>query len=136
MPTAVIQSHPSTISNPKNPDHLMRVRPIAAQVRVSAGGATLAQTHAALRLIEVGKDIYDPVVYVPKSALTDALVPVPDMTTHCPLKGDAHYFTLKGDTSPIAWIYDRTLPFAAVLKDHVGFYANRVTIEERGLEAP
>lgn len=121
-----------TIHNPAEPRHYMRVRPIAANVSVYEGDILLAKSNAALRLIEIGKDVYEPVVYVPKAALSDALISAGDLSTHCPLKGDAHYYKTAQDDEPIAWIYDRTLPFADVMKDHVGFYANRVTITETG----
>lgn len=124
-----------TIRNPGNPNHMMRVRPIKADVSVHAGSVLLAKTNEALRLIEIGKDIYDPVIYVPKASLTEALLPVDELTSHCPLKGDAHYYRLDGMENPIAWIYDRALPFAAILQDHAAFYGQYVTIIERGREA-
>lgn len=122
----------ATIHNPAEPRHYMRFRPIAATVSVHQNGTLLARAQSAMRLIEIGKDVYEPVVYVPKGSLSDALLTAGDLSTHCPLKGDAHYYVTKGSDDPIAWIYDRTLPFADVLKDHVGFYANRVTITEDG----
>lgn len=135
MNTSEKRVFPDAIYNPSNPKHFMRLLPIAARVTITAGSDILAESTAALHLIEAGKDLYAPVVYVPKADLTAALTPIPEMTTHCPLKGDAHYFRLKDEEEPIAWIYDETLPFADALKDHAAFYANRVIIEAQGLSA-
>lgn len=135
MSDASLSALTETIRNSNNPNHMMRVRPIKAEVSVHAGSVLLAKSSKALRLIEIGKDLYDPVVYVPKASLTQALLPVDDLTTHCPLKGDAHYFRLEGMQNPIAWIYDRALPFAAILQDHAAFYAQYVTMTEQGHDA-
>lgn len=126
----------TTVHNPGNRAHYMRLRPLGQRLLVHAGGQKLAESGDALTLIEVGKDIYDPVFYVPKADITDALVPIEDMTTHCPLKGDAHYFSLTGASEPIAWIYDEPLDFAQALGDHVAFYPTKVTISVIGGDDP
>ncbi|MGB1026497.1 MAG: hypothetical protein ACPGYL_08080, partial [Rhodospirillaceae bacterium] len=64
-------SHPDitlstqTIHNPDEPRHFMRVKPVPRTVRVHRNGMTLAESQAALRVTEVGRDIYDPVFYLP-----------------------------------------------------------------------
>ncbi|MFZ2099684.1 MAG: DUF427 domain-containing protein [Oricola sp.] len=123
-----------TIHNPGNDAHFMRVRPVAATVRVSRGGGLLAETRAALRVLETGRDVYDPVLYVPEADVAAPLDPVPGKSTHCPLKGDCSYFAFHGEE--IAWSYDRPFEWSAMLKGHIAFYANKVTIEETGKDAP
>lgn len=122
----------TTIYNPNNEAHYMRLKPIAARIEVRAGAVVLARSDKAIRLIEVGKDIYDPLVYVPIADTTEALHSMGDKSTHCPLKGNAHYFSLAGQTHPIAWVYDEPLPFAHAIGDYVAFYADRVTLIETG----
>ena len=58
------------IRNPANPNHLMVVRPIKRTVRVYVNGALIAETQNALRVMEMGKSLYDPAIYVPASDIT------------------------------------------------------------------
>lgn len=122
-----------TIHNPDNDAHFMRVKPVKATVRVRRDGVLLAETRAALRVLETGRDVYDPVIYIPATDLTAELQTVEGKSTHCPLKGDASYLTLDG--AEIAWIYDRPLPFADLIAGHVAFYREKVAIEEIGPDA-
>ena len=97
-----------TIHNPDNDAHFMRVRPVKGRVTVTRGGTVLATTSHALRVLETGQDVYDPVLYIPQDDLGVDLEKVPGKTTHCPLKGDCAYFALDGEE--IGWSYDRPLP--------------------------
>jgi uncharacterized protein (DUF427 family) len=121
----------ATIRNPKNPRHLMRVKPVRQLVRVTRGGDVLAESRGALRVMEVAGDALDPVVYFPREDVRADLKPVADKSTHCPLKGDAEYFSLP-PVDPIAWRYPAPLEFAKVIAGYVAFYPNEVTLEEIG----
>lgn len=123
-----------TIHNPKDPRHFMRIKPVAGRVRILRNGRLLAKSDRALRLIEAGKDIYDPTIYIPSGDIQAKLEPT-DKRTFCPLKGHATYFDLVADeggteASEIAWSYQDTFDFAAELADYVAFYATCVVIEE------
>ena len=124
------------IRNPDNSDHFMRVKPVPRRVTVTRKGVVLAQSDRALRVMEVGKDIYDPVFYLPIDDLSTELTAIPDRSTHCPLKGDASYFAVDAGSiaSPIAWTYDRPKSFAKVLSGHIAFYADAVSITEAGAD--
>lgn len=123
-----------TIHNPDNEAHFMRIRPVKATVRIRRGGTLLAETANALRVLETGRDVYDPVIYIPEADVTAPLEPVKDKSTHCPLKGDASYFAFGGEE--IAWTYDRPFEWSGQLRGHVAFYPGKVTIEEAGEDAP
>jgi len=131
MPHPEITLATNTIHNPSEPRHFMRFRPIAAEVVIRSGTIELARSTKAIRMLEVGRDVYDPVVYMPADSISDALQAVPGKTSHCPLKGDASYFALPGQ-EPIAWAYQTTFEFANAIKDYVAFYAEYVRIEEIG----
>jgi uncharacterized protein (DUF427 family) len=123
-------SYPSlegAIRNQGNPDHLMVIRPVRRTVRVYIGDTLIAQTHNALRVMEMGKSLYDPALYIPVSDLVVDLDPV-DKSTHCPLKGDASYLAMNG--AEIAWTYDRPLEGAQMLEDHLAFWPDKVRIAE------
>ncbi len=123
--------------NPAEPRHFMRIKPVRRRVRVLRDGAVLADSTAAVRLLEVGRDLYDPVIYFPRDDVTDALKKNAH-STHCPLKGDAVYFDLPGMSGgivaeKIAWSYETPLDFASELAGLVAFYGDAVTVEEAPL---
>ena len=125
------------IHNPDEPRHFMRVKPIARRIRIYRDGAVLADSARALRLLEVGRDLYDPAVYIPREDVT-AMLRQKEQTTHCPLKGDAVYFDLVDDNGApilrnIAWSYATPLPHADILAGFISFYPDKVSIEESPL---
>ena len=120
----------TTVHAPGNDAHFMHVKPVQTRVRVSRGNQLLADSKAALRVMETGREPYDPVIYIPRQDVSGPLQPVSGKSSHCPLKGDASYFTLDGDE--IAWTYDRPLEGSKLIKDYVAFYGNKVTVEEIG----
>jgi len=120
-----------TIHREDEPRHFMRLKPVPRRIRILKDSQVLADTEAALRLTEVGKDIYDPVFYIPEADIQVDLVPIFGKSTHCPLKGDASYFAYTGD-EPIAWTYDRPLAATEALKGLIAFYPDQVVVEEIG----
>lgn len=115
------------IRNPANPNHLMVIRPIKRTVRVYVDGSLIAQTQNAIRVMEMGKSLYDPAIYIPSADIIATLEPV-DKTTHCPLKGDASYAALNGNE--IAWTYDRSFDISEQLAGHFAFWPDKVKITE------
>ncbi|MBO6725268.1 MAG: DUF427 domain-containing protein [Rhizobiaceae bacterium] len=122
----------TTVQAPGNEAHFMHVKPVSTRVRVRRGEHVLAESGNAIRVMETGREPYDPMIYIPQSDVSGELATVDGKTTHCPLKGDASYFTLDGEE--IAWTYDRPLEGSGMLKDHVAFYPNKVTLEEIGAD--
>ena len=115
------------IRNPGNANHFMALNPIPRTIKVFHGEPLLARSARAIRVMETGKSVYDPVIYIP---LADIWAPLEEVerTTHCPLKGDASYFTLDGEE--LAWGYDKALEFAAALKGHRAFWPDKVRVVE------
>lgn len=123
----------TTIRNPGNEAHRARIKPVGRLLRVRRGETVLAESRRAVRLMETGRDLYDPVIYVPEADLVAALTPVEGKSTHCPLKGDASYLAFDG--TEIAWTYDRPLEGSRMLRGLVAFDAEKVVIEEIGADA-
>ncbi len=126
------------IHNPSEPRHFMRIKPVTRHVVIWLGDEMLAESSEAVRVLEVGKDIYDPVCYLPRSDVTPRLRRN-DHTTHCPLKGDAVYFDLVDAAGEIrvpeiAWSYPEPIGPTAELTGRVAFYPKHVTIEDRPLQ--
>ena len=96
-------------------------------VRVEHGGELVAETHAAIRVLEMAGA---PVWYLPRDDVRmDLLRPVAEKTTHCEWKGSATYFDLVvGDqvARNAAWTYERPLPGYEAITGRIAFYAGRV----------
>jgi len=114
------------IRNPGHPEHLMVIKPVEHRVQIFDGDTLVAETENAVRVMEVGRTVYDPVIYVPKGDLRETLE-FGERTTHCPLKGDATYGSLGG--REIGWTYE-TLDFADALDGYIGFWPKWVRIVE------
>jgi uncharacterized protein (DUF427 family) len=103
------------------------VRPSSRRVRIRFGDVTVADTNAALRVLETAGA---PTWYLPREDVRmELLRPSRGRGSVCEWKGSATYFDLvAGDRiSPrAAWTYDRPLPGYEVLARRVAFYAGRV----------
>ena len=121
------------IRRPDAPNHFMVLKPIKRRVVVRLpDGTKLAESVRAIRLLESGKMLYDPVVYLPKQDLATELTHQ-ENTTHCPLKGDANYYTLQTNShviADLAWSYDQPLDFAKDITGLIAFYPDKVVMEE------
>ncbi|MBO6894572.1 MAG: DUF427 domain-containing protein [Roseibium sp.] len=115
------------IRNPDNAFHLMVIKDVPRRVRVYAGDVLLAESENALRVLEVGKSVYDPVIYVPESDLRADFSPL-DKSTYCPIKGDASYVALDGEE--LAWVYKTPLDMTRRLAGHYAFWPSKVRLVE------
>lgn len=122
------------IHNPDEPRHFLRAKPVPRLIRVRRGDCLLAESQNALRITEMSRDVLDPVFYLPKADILVPLNPVAGKTTHCPLKGDASYYTVP-DGAEIAWSYETPLDFMSVITGLVAFYPDHVIVEEVGKTA-
>ena len=123
------------ILNPSNANHFMWVVPAQGRrFEVRHKDQIIANTTAAVWVIEVGRRAAPPTLYVPRVDVV-ANLKLLNKETHCPLKGDASYFDLVGDggivlQSEIAWGYAKALPTAAALKEFVSFDRRFVSTTE------
>jgi uncharacterized protein (DUF427 family) len=112
------------------PDHPIAITPNPKRVRVSAGGAVIADSTDALTLKEAS---YPAVQYVPRRDTNMALLSRSDRTTHCPYKGDASYFNVTAGGKALEnaiWTYETPFPAMTEISGHLAFYPDKVTIEE------
>ena len=122
------------VRRPDNNGHFMRIKPVERLVLVTLGDTVLAQTVSAKRVLEVGGDLYDPVLYFPRADIL-AQMQKTETSTNCPLKGMASYYSAKLMNSEewvqdIAWSYEETFDFADELKGLIAFDTSRVAITE------
>ena len=91
-----------------------------AHIRIEFDGLTIADTHAAVRVLETS---HPPAYYIPPADFDEArLTPHPKRSI-CEWKGQAQYFTLTGPNraaEAAVWRYRGPVPSFAMLD---GFYA-------------
>lgn len=112
------------------PDHPITVAKNPARVTVSVAGRSLAGTHDALVLREAA---YPPVQYIPRGDTDMAQLERSDHHTYCPYKGDCSYFSIPalGERGVNAvWTYENPYEAVALIKEHLAFYQDRVSIAE------
>lgn len=101
------------------------------RIRVYRGDLLLADTQNALLLKEVGKAVYDGVYYIPEVDLKmEYFSADSELSTTCPIKGDASYLNFKGEEETIenlAWTYKEPLSNAKRLQNHYAFYDDKVS---------
>ena len=114
------------------PDHPITITPYRGRVVVRVEGRVIADTSAALRLVEAS---YPAAFYIPRADADMVSLARSDHQTYCPYKGDASYFSIPigGERSVDAiWTYETPYEAVATIKDHLAFYPNRVdAIQER-----
>lgn len=106
--------------------HTVTVLGNTHRVRVIHGGVTMADTHAALTVVETGlPDVF----YFPREDVNMARLERSTHRTHCPYKGDASYFHLRTEDGLIenaVWSYEMPLEAVAQIREYLAFYASRV----------
>jgi uncharacterized protein (DUF427 family) len=111
------------------PDHPITVQRWPGHVTVRSGSVVLAETDQALELHEAA---YPAVFYIPLGDVDPHRLRRSEHHTWCPYKGEASYFDIVetgGDDLPaVVWYYDDPFPAVADIKDHVAFYADRVSV--------
>lgn len=95
-------------------------------MRIVLGGEVIADTTAALRMLETS---HPPTFYLPREAFAEgALRPAPG-TSLCEWKGRASYLDVVGGgvtAARAAWYYPDPVPAFAALAGHVAVYPGRM----------
>lgn len=109
----------------------IQIRKLSGTYVVRAGGAVLGESSAVLELSEEGRA---PVLYFPRGDIAMAFLDSSATQTHCPLKGDASYFSIVTKSKTIAdaaWSYETPIASAARIAGHLAFApSEEVTLEE------
>ncbi len=98
------------------------LEPVPQRITIRLGGALVADTTRALRVLETH---HAPTYYLPLQDIEAILHPVPG-SSFCEWKGVARYFDVQAGPASApraAWAYDRPTPSFAALAGHVAFYA-------------
>ncbi len=101
-----------------------RLEPVPHEIRIEFGGATVARTTRAFRVLET---THPPTYYLPPDAFADGVLrPGRAGRSFCEWKGTATYWSIVSGgrvAADAAWSYPSpTAPFAAI-RDHLAVYA-------------
>jgi uncharacterized protein (DUF427 family) len=99
------------------------LEPVSKPVRIVFGGATIASTDAAWRVLETS---HPPVYYLPRAAFVAGTLEAASGGSVCEWKGEAVYWTiLAGGKRALraAWSYPAPVPAYAAIRDHLAVYA-------------
>ncbi len=113
----------------QHPNHRIEIEAADHAVRVLWNGHTVVDTKRGKKLLEGS---YPAIFYMPIEDADRALLERTDHSTHCPFKGDASYYSLRsGDEVELnaVWVYEDPFDQVEAIRDHIAFYADRVTIE-------
>lgn len=104
-----------------------RVEPVQELIKVIFNGKTIAETTSAYRVLETS---HPPTYYIPQVDINMQYLRPNQHRTVCEFKGAATYWDLivDGQTSLQAgWSYPNANPAFHAIKDHISFYASRVS---------
>lgn len=104
------------------------ISPLGKPVTVKLHDAVLASSENALSLKEGD---YPPVIYIPREDVYLEHMTRTDKTTHCPHKGDAHYFRISAVGEALdnaAWTYEEPQSEVRQIAGFVAFYPDRLSI--------
>ena len=119
-------------------DHFHQLGRPKVAVTVRLGDEIVARSERTMLLKEFahGK-ILDPVYYFPQEDVAvDRLRPT-ETQTHCPIKGDASYWTYSGDAgaeADLVWAYVEPIEYSKHITGRMAFDARRVSIEVEPLD--
>jgi len=116
----------STNSGPgykKNPDHRVATRPACVRVQVVFRGEVMADTRDAVRLDEAD---HPTVYYLPRKDVKMNRLVRTHHQSHCPVKGQASYYSIKDGPENAVWSYEQPYDEVAVIRERLAFYPNKV----------
>lgn len=112
--------------------HYAVIDPYNRKLTLKYNNQILAETTDALILKEVGKSVYNPTLYLPKDAIKMELELESTRQSHCPIKGDATYWNIKGNFTEnyFGWSYEEgnILSRAKKIKGYIAFNMQYVTL--------
>ena len=108
-------------------EYQIRFEPSPRRVRVEFDGTWVADSERALILHETR---LPPAYYFPREDVQVALLEKTEQVTHCPIRGNATYWTLRAAgalAENAAWSYEEPYEEGAPVKGYISFYPDRVS---------
>jgi uncharacterized protein (DUF427 family) len=126
------------VSTTPRPSHTARTEVSDLPWRVEYNSVPVAESTEVVLVLENynGTDLA-PVPYFPLSDVRSELLEPSDLTTRCPVKGSASYYSVRvNDTTVVdgVWYYPEPLDGVAAIAGHVGFHGDRFSISSGPVE--
>ena len=120
-------------THPRDPYTRVDILASSRHVRVQLDAVTLAETTKPTLVFETG---FPARYYLPKTQVRMDLLEPSSTVSHCPYKGEAEYWSLRGRelVEDVAWSYRTPLPESQKIAGLISFYADKVDISVDGVE--
>ncbi len=115
----------------KYPDYRVDLEASDTPFKLEWGGVVVAESHETLTVRETN---LEPVTYCPMRGLDQDLLEQSALTTFCPFKGEASYWSVRvGDQvlEDAIWEYQDPFDEVSGLKGYVAFYLDRFQSRDR-----
>jgi uncharacterized protein (DUF427 family) len=121
--------------HPRDPYKRVDPLPSTRHVEISINGSKVADSTRAILLFETRMPIR---YYIPAADVDFSHLAPSDLTTRCPYKGIANYWSFTGDprADDVVWSYPDPIPAAGNIKDYFAFYNEHVDISVDGEPQP
>jgi len=109
-----------------NKEFTLTTEPVEDTIRVEYNGEVIAESDKTLLLRETRRV---PVYYFPKEDVRQEFLKATDLSTLCPFKGDASYWTVRVGTKElenVAWSYLDPTDDVPEIAGYISFYWNRM----------
>ena len=120
-------------------EHFHQLGRPKVSVTVRLGDEIVARSERTILLKEFAKGkILDPTYYFPREDVALDNLRATETQTHCPIKGDASYWTYSGDAGAkedLVWAYVEPIEYSKRITGRMAFDARRVSIEVEPLDA-
>jgi uncharacterized protein (DUF427 family) len=110
----------------ERPDYRVDILRRRNLVTARSGDRILART---MQPLLVDEQDHGMVFYFPPDDVDFDQLVATDDSSRCPFKGDATYWRLADGDQSVAWSYPEPYAQVALIKDHVAFYQDRVSVE-------
>ncbi len=110
----------------KRPEWRITTQPAGGRVQVRLGSELIAESERATVMHE---GTYPPVYYFPRADVKMERLARTDHRTHCPFKGDASYYSVKGGAENAVWSYEQPYDEMLAIKGLLAFYPDKFEIE-------
>jgi len=120
----------------RDPHHRVDVTRSSRHVHIEANGVVLADTHSPYLLFETGLPTR---YYIPREDVSVELLTPTSLTTACPYKGTAAYWSIEAGNETLkdsVWCYATPIAEAPKIKELMCFFNEKVDITVDGVLQP